>query len=64
VPGLGELPILGPLFRSRNFRDRRSDLVVFITPRFVGADSPSNIAAIEQSAERLERARETVRMAD
>jgi pilus assembly protein CpaC len=64
VPGLGELPILGPLFRSRNFRDRRSDLVVFITPRFVVADSPSNIAAIEQSAERLERARETVRMAD
>lgn len=64
VPGLGELPVLGPLFRSRNFRDRRSDLVVFITPRFVGADSPSNRAAIAQSAERLERARETVRMAD
>jgi pilus assembly protein CpaC len=64
VPGLGELPVLGPLFRSRNFRDRRSDLVVFITPRFVGADSPSNRAAIAQSAERLERAREIVRMAD
>ncbi|MCM5572017.1 pilus assembly protein N-terminal domain-containing protein [Burkholderiaceae bacterium FT117] len=64
VPGLGELPILGPLFRSRNFRDRRSDLVVFITPRFVGADSPSNLAEIARSAERLERARETVRMAD
>lgn len=64
VPGFGELPILGPLFRSRNFRDRRSDLVVFITPRFVGADLPSNIAEIERSAERLERAREVVRMAD
>lgn len=64
VPGLGELPILGTLFRSRNFRDRRSDLVVFITPRFVGADTPENLAEIERSAERLERARETVRMAD
>lgn len=64
VPGIGDLPILGPLFRSRNFRDRRSDLVVFITPRFVGADTPANLAAIAQSAERLERARETVRMAD
>jgi pilus assembly protein CpaC len=64
VPGLGELPILGALFRSRNFRDRRSDLVVFITPRFVGADTPENLAEIERSAERLERARETVRMVD
>jgi pilus assembly protein CpaC len=64
VPALGELPILGPLFRSRNFRDRRSDLVVFITPRFVGADTAENLAEIDRSATRLERARETVRMAD
>ena len=64
VPGLGELPILGNLFRSRNFRDRRSDLVVFITPRFVGAESAENRAEIERSAERLERARQAVRMVD
>ncbi len=64
VPALGELPILGNLFRSRNFRDRRSDLVVFITPRFVGADPVQARAEIERSAERLERAREIVRMAD
>jgi len=35
VAGAGELPILGPLFRSRQFRDRQTELVVFITPRFV-----------------------------
>ena len=35
LPALGELPILGNLFRSRAFRDRKSELVVFITPRFV-----------------------------
>jgi len=34
VPALGELPVLGALFRSRAFRDRQSELVVFITPRF------------------------------
>jgi len=33
VPGLGELPVLGKLFSSRSFEDRRSDLVIFITPR-------------------------------
>jgi len=35
VPALGELPVLGNLFRSRAFRERQSELVVFITPRFV-----------------------------
>jgi Flp pilus assembly secretin CpaC len=35
VAGAGDLPILGPLFRSRQFRDRQTELVVFITPRFV-----------------------------
>ena len=35
VPALGTLPVLGSLFRSRAFRDRQSELVVFITPRFV-----------------------------
>jgi pilus assembly protein CpaC len=64
LPGFGELPILGPLFRSRSFRDRRSDLVVFITPRFVGADTGENLAELERSQWRLERARDIVRMAD
>src|SRR5690606_29232458 len=35
MPGLGELPILGALFRSREFRNNKTELVVFITPRFV-----------------------------
>ena len=34
VPALGELPVLGQLFRSRAFRDRQTELVVFVTPRF------------------------------
>ena len=64
VPGLGEIPILGKLFRSREFRDRKTDLVVFITPRFVGPASPTQREAIERSGQRLEQAREQVRMAD
>ena len=64
MPGLGEIPILGKLFRSREFRDRKTDLVVFITPRFVGPTSATQREAIERSAQRLEQAREQVRMAD
>lgn len=32
LPLLGGLPVLGPLFSSRNFQDRRSELVIFVTP--------------------------------
>lgn len=39
---LGDLPILGALFRSTSFRNNHSDLVIFITPHIVDADSPLN----------------------
>ncbi len=35
VPALGDLPVLGNLFRSRAFRDHQTELAVFVTPRFV-----------------------------
>ncbi|MEZ5660982.1 MAG: pilus assembly protein N-terminal domain-containing protein [Burkholderiaceae bacterium] len=35
VAGLGDIPILGHLFRSREFRSNQTDLAVFVTPRFV-----------------------------
>ena len=35
VAGLGDIPVLGELFRSRDFRSQKTDLVVFVTPRFV-----------------------------
>ncbi len=35
VPGLGDLPILGALFRSRSFQDQQTELVVFVTPTVV-----------------------------
>jgi type IV pilus assembly protein PilQ len=35
VPVLGDIPILGVLFQRRGTSDRRTELVVFITPRIV-----------------------------
>ncbi|MEZ5654097.1 MAG: pilus assembly protein N-terminal domain-containing protein [Burkholderiaceae bacterium] len=35
VAGLGDIPIIGHLFRSREFRSNQTDLAVFVTPRFV-----------------------------
>jgi len=38
VPGLGNIPILGRLFRSDDFRSKRSDLVVLLEPEIIVAD--------------------------
>ena len=40
VPGLGEVPVLGWLFRNRQQVRRRSELLVFLTPRVVADDTP------------------------
>ncbi|MCP5267049.1 MAG: pilus assembly protein N-terminal domain-containing protein [Burkholderiaceae bacterium] len=48
VPGLAEVPILGHLFRSRQFRDQQSDLVVFVTPRFIDSSAPTTLSSTAQ----------------
>jgi pilus assembly protein CpaC len=35
IPGLGDLPILGPLFRSTNFVEEKTELMIAVTPRLV-----------------------------
>jgi pilus assembly protein CpaC len=51
LAGLGELPILGPLFRSNNFRSGRTDLVIFVTPTVIDPSSTLN-------QERLDKAKD------
>lgn len=54
IPLLGDIPILGALFRSKRFQNKETELVVFVTPRVVAADSPSNRDRIQQTTERLQ----------
>lgn len=35
VPGLGDVPVLGPLFRSTSFRRSETELVILVTPYLV-----------------------------
>ncbi len=39
VPGIKDVPILGSLFRSRDFQDNETELVVIVTPYLVDATS-------------------------
>lgn len=42
VPGLGSIPIIGELFKSRDFQQRTTELVIFVTPYLVDPDSKRN----------------------
>ena len=42
LPGLARLPVLGPLFSSKEFRDDRTELVVFVQPEVI---SPGSLEA-------------------
>ena len=60
LPALGDVPILGKLFRSKQFREQQTELVVMITPRFVtgeiGAAGESFAATKPQAAPIVKRA--------
>ncbi|MBT3435105.1 MAG: hypothetical protein HOE85_03155 [Nitrospinaceae bacterium] len=35
LPFLGEIPILGPLFQSKNFQEKKTELIVLVTPQVI-----------------------------
>ncbi|MDP2441010.1 type II and III secretion system protein family protein [Rhodoferax sp.] len=43
VPGLGEVPVVGALFRSNEFQGDRSELMFVITPRLIKPLAPNYI---------------------
>lgn len=43
VPGLGNLPILGSLFKSRNFQRHETELVIVVTPYLVKPMNASDV---------------------
>jgi pilus assembly protein CpaC len=49
VPGLSNIPILGALFRSTNFRNNRTDLVIFVTPTVVDPTSTLNRERLDKA---------------
>ncbi|NPD69201.1 type II and III secretion system protein family protein [Lichenicola cladoniae] len=43
TPGLGEIPILGALFRSDSYQHNQTELVIIVTPYIVGSASDPNM---------------------
>ena len=54
LPGLGNIPILGELFKSRSFRNNETELIVLVTPSIV---SPAH----KLVKERIQRAQHIIK---
>lgn len=46
VPGIGDLPVLGALFRSVDYQRSRTELVILVTPEIVAPMHPSQVPEI------------------
>jgi pilus assembly protein CpaC len=44
LPWLGDMPVLGALFRSSEYQKHETDLVIVVTPHVVRPMSPANVA--------------------
>ncbi|ANI21794.1 hypothetical protein AB870_26095 [Pandoraea faecigallinarum] len=56
VPWLGEVPVLGALFRNRSNEDRRTELLVFLTPSVVPEGGASSDAGDVAATGRMDAA--------
>jgi pilus assembly protein CpaC len=54
VPGLGDIPILGALFRSTRFQNDETELVVFVTPTVVDSQSPGLTDRVKKAISKLQ----------
>jgi pilus assembly protein CpaC len=48
LPGLGSIPVLGELFKSRQFRRGETELVVLVTPQIIAPDSHATREGVQR----------------
>ncbi len=61
IPLLGSLPIIGPLFRSKGTRGRRTELLVMVTPRLVRPLEAAEVPALPVEPGRFLQPRDIIR---
>ena len=55
VPLLGDLPVLGALFRSKRFQNKETELVIFVTPTVVDSQSAGLVDRVNRTTQRLDQ---------
>lgn len=61
LKGLSALPVLGHLFKSRAFRDSKTDLVIFVTPQVYDASNQQNVDAVQREQQQMGEFVEAIR---
>ncbi|WMS87250.1 type II and III secretion system protein family protein [Pleionea litopenaei] len=63
LPFLGDIPILGELFKSRSFQENRTELVILVTPKIVDGDAelPEHL---KQHLEKLRQVQKSTKIED
>jgi len=56
--------VLGQLFKSRDFQKKKTDLVIFLTPHLVNADSPRNLDAVRAGEDKRAEALKQSKLAE
>jgi pilus assembly protein CpaC len=49
IPAIGDIPILGYLFRSRNLQKSKTELLVLVTPKFVRPLNPDQVPPLPEN---------------
>jgi len=60
LKGLGDIPVIGALFRSEKFRNKQTELVIFVTPRVYDANSELNQARMQDRLRLIEDYKQAV----
>jgi pilus assembly protein CpaC len=61
LPLLGHIPIIGELFKSRNFQEKKTDLAIFVTPKIVSPNTPRVKELIDDIKANYKRAKSEVK---
>ena len=64
LPWLGDIPVLGWLFKSKNFRDRKTELVIFVTPTVIQEEGGINQEALRRRHQMVEEFQKAIDRGD
>ena len=54
VPLLGDIPIIGELFKSTDFQTKKTELVIFVTPKIVDVNTEEHKKYLQRAKEMIE----------
>lgn len=58
LPGLSKIPIIGELFKSRDFQEKTTELMIFVTPYLMDPDSKKNQEMLDYAKDLTKESKE------